>query len=590
MAVNLSPVGGVAAQFFTNTGAVLTGGKLYTYLAGTTTPAATYTTSAGNVARTNPIVLDAAGRVPDGGEIWLTVGVTYKFVLKDSNDVLIGTYDNVPSTFNTNASSVTYTPAGTGAVTTTVQAKLRESVSVKDFGATGNGSTDDTAAIQAAITYLYSLADPSGVSAIPALYFPAGTYLMSSTITMGNNASSWFVSPYFYGDGLGTIIKVNATNVNPFYWRGPVLGQPGAGNQCSGPTIRDMQFRGPGSGSATSSSIALNFNTVQGTTLINTSCSGWYIGENYKDHDVITRTNASCDYNIIGINSSSLNNLIRLDRMVNNGGTIIHNTLYGIFYMGGQTPSFNDVFFNSNGTSLLLSRQLASENVYPTVGPVIQGCYFEADTGSTMQFGGGAGVVRDMCIFGGAVAGNSAVPLIRVLNYQDTTGRGFINMNLNNNGAGGIIDQSSSGGKIAYQTLDNVAIGSVIPKSGVFTTVNSGTFIKGAGIGATVDLLSIGTYGSVVSMSMTIIATSAGASTARKYQIVLMGNGTATGSDVSFISEVYAGGGSSFSLIETTNAPVAGTNQLSISNTSGVAATYRVTYTVEDLTGTLTLL
>ena len=94
MAVFLSPVGGVAAQFFTNTGAVLTGGKLYTYAAGTTTPLVSYTTSAGNVARTNPIVLDAAGRVADGGEIWIT-SASYKFVLKDSNDVLIATYDNI---------------------------------------------------------------------------------------------------------------------------------------------------------------------------------------------------------------------------------------------------------------------------------------------------------------------------------------------------------------------------------------------------------------------------------------------------------------------------------------------------------------
>jgi hypothetical protein len=92
--VYLSPVGGVAAQFFTNTGAVLTGGKLYTYAAGTTTPQATYTTSSGNVARTNPIVLDAAGRVGDGGEIWIT-SASYKFVLKDATDVLIATYDNV---------------------------------------------------------------------------------------------------------------------------------------------------------------------------------------------------------------------------------------------------------------------------------------------------------------------------------------------------------------------------------------------------------------------------------------------------------------------------------------------------------------
>ena len=94
MAVFLSPVGGVAAQFFTNTGAVLTGGKLFTYAAGTTTPLTSYTTSAGTVARTNPVVMDAAGRVPDGGEIWITAAA-YKFVLTDSNNVLIATYDNI---------------------------------------------------------------------------------------------------------------------------------------------------------------------------------------------------------------------------------------------------------------------------------------------------------------------------------------------------------------------------------------------------------------------------------------------------------------------------------------------------------------
>ena len=110
MAVFLSPVGGVAAQFFTNTGSVLTGGKLYTYAAGTTTPQVSYTTSAGTVARTNPVVMDAAGRVPDGGEIWIT-SAAYKFVLKDSNDVLIATYDNI---FGFGAVSVlNYTGDGT---------------------------------------------------------------------------------------------------------------------------------------------------------------------------------------------------------------------------------------------------------------------------------------------------------------------------------------------------------------------------------------------------------------------------------------------------------------------------------------------
>ena len=199
MAVNLSPVGGVAAQFFTNTGAVLTGGKLYTYLSGTTTPTPTYTTSAGNVARTNPIVLDSAGRVPSGGEIWITVGITYKFVLTDSNDVLIGTYDNIPSQTSTDASLVTYTPAGTGAVATTVQAKLRQTVSVKDFGAVGDGTTNDTAAINAAIVYV-------GSNGGGAVYAPRGTYMVSSTT---DAIKINYDNVRLYGDGIGSTIFKN---------------------------------------------------------------------------------------------------------------------------------------------------------------------------------------------------------------------------------------------------------------------------------------------------------------------------------------------------------------------------------------------
>ena len=56
----------------------------------------------------------------------------------------------------TDASQVSYQPAGTGAVSTSVQAKLRESVSVLDFNADPTGTSDSTAAIQAAIDYLAS--------------------------------------------------------------------------------------------------------------------------------------------------------------------------------------------------------------------------------------------------------------------------------------------------------------------------------------------------------------------------------------------------------------------------------------------------
>ena len=73
MAVNLSPIWGAGAQLLDNSGNVLTGGKIYTYLAGTTTPATTYTSSNGVTANSNPIILNSAGRVPY--EIWLTEAV-----------------------------------------------------------------------------------------------------------------------------------------------------------------------------------------------------------------------------------------------------------------------------------------------------------------------------------------------------------------------------------------------------------------------------------------------------------------------------------------------------------------------------------
>jgi hypothetical protein len=78
------------------------------------------------------------------------------------------------STGATSADLVSYTPAGAGAVTTNVQAKLRETVSVKDFGAVGDGVTDDTAAIQAAIDY--------GAPLGKAIFFPSGIYRTTQTV------------------------------------------------------------------------------------------------------------------------------------------------------------------------------------------------------------------------------------------------------------------------------------------------------------------------------------------------------------------------------------------------------------------------
>ena len=82
MSVNLSLFAGAGWQFFTDNGVPLSGGLLYTYAAGTTTPETTYTDNTGTTQNANPIVLDAAGRPPY--EIWLTTNTTYKFVIKTS--------------------------------------------------------------------------------------------------------------------------------------------------------------------------------------------------------------------------------------------------------------------------------------------------------------------------------------------------------------------------------------------------------------------------------------------------------------------------------------------------------------------------
>lgn len=78
-------------QIFGSDGLPLVGGKIYTYAAGTTTPIATYTDSSAGTTNTNPVILDSYGQA----NIWLINTTGYKFVVKDANDVLLYTVDNI---------------------------------------------------------------------------------------------------------------------------------------------------------------------------------------------------------------------------------------------------------------------------------------------------------------------------------------------------------------------------------------------------------------------------------------------------------------------------------------------------------------
>jgi hypothetical protein len=136
--VNLSALAGAGQQFFDNNGVPLTGGKLYSYEAGTSTPQTTYTSVNGATAHTNPIVLDSAGRVATG-EIWVIAGKNYKFVLKTLTDTTIATWDNITGIngtgIATSADLVSYISSFAGSVATTVKNFLDRIISL------GNGST-----------------------------------------------------------------------------------------------------------------------------------------------------------------------------------------------------------------------------------------------------------------------------------------------------------------------------------------------------------------------------------------------------------------------------------------------------------------
>jgi hypothetical protein len=168
VAVKLAPIW-VGQQFFTSAGNVLNGGKINTYLAGTTTPQSTFTDSTGITPNANPIVLDSSGRY--SSQIWLTAGVNYKFVLTDSASNILLTEDNLTGVNDTSAAGVSEWITGTTATY----------ISATSFSVAGN----QTSVYQVGMRVKSTINAGSVYSTIATSAFGAVT-----TVTLVNDSSS----------------------------------------------------------------------------------------------------------------------------------------------------------------------------------------------------------------------------------------------------------------------------------------------------------------------------------------------------------------------------------------------------------------
>lgn len=394
MTVNISLFAGAGAQFFDDNGTPLSGGLLYTYAAGTTTAAPTYTSITGLSANPNPIVLDAGGRVPN--EVWLATNSTYKFILEDADSVLIGSWDNIPgitdaNTLATQLANTSNIALGDaligfkqtyslgimpGAVGKTLNDKMQDLVTVKDFGAVGDGVADDTASIQAAI----DLACQYG----GCVYLPAGTYKISSALvfTMNSSTVDPVKRPSMKGDGMGATTIYQTINDNGI----EIVGfdaYPAAYCTFSDFTLYGYQLN----------KLGLAFKDIAFVTVSNVYLAGWSTGLYGANIVSSTFNNLVIRFNDGGFyfeSDAAYGYVTEPNALTMSGCTVGNNESYGGKVIGAGTFNYLGGSIEANGVGTDLSSakwglaivdaggRLAQQS---TCGFNISGVYFEGNGG-----------------------------------------------------------------------------------------------------------------------------------------------------------------------------------------------------------------
>jgi hypothetical protein len=184
-------------QAFSPQGAFLVGGQLFTYVAGTVTPQATYTDSTLGTPNANPVILDAYG----SASVWLDPAKTYKFVLKDAFGNQVGrTVDQIQGSVTAATLSVTLTQSYLGAILTPPTSAEAGIPIINPWIAPGNvlryGA--DPLGVASSLT-AFNNARAVAMAGTPHgfIYIPAGKYLIPNPGLSWSDATDIRI----YGDG-----------------------------------------------------------------------------------------------------------------------------------------------------------------------------------------------------------------------------------------------------------------------------------------------------------------------------------------------------------------------------------------------------
>ena len=188
---------------------------------------------------------------------------TTKRILR--SQLAAGLVNDLPYAASSGSSLVGYLPAGTGAVATTVQAKLREEVSVLDFGADPTGVADSTAAIQAAVNQLNTVSATQPAT----LIFPAGSYLVSNEIDF--TATGGQRRHVIGGQGFETArIRVNFAGHDRYVFR---LGSPTTPAYQRGISIEGFFFERVSTSAR--SPVGIGGNAISQSRIANVAFGSW---------------------------------------------------------------------------------------------------------------------------------------------------------------------------------------------------------------------------------------------------------------------------------------------------------------------------